>query len=298
MAETAKKYSVHKPGSIANVLEPYAYVLPALCLFSVFVFFPFAKTLYLSLNTTDAKGVVSSFVGFGNFITILTSPQFLNSLWVSAKYAVMVVVFSISAGFIAAILSHEKMPVGSSLFKTLYALPMAISSASASIIFMFIFHPSIGILNYILNADIGWLTTQEWALFSVVIVTVWMNMGLNFIFMLAALQSVPHDLYECAALEGVGFFKKHLMITLPCVSPTLFFLVFINTINSFQSFAQINLMTSGGPGGSTSVIVFQIYQEAFANGRFGMACAQSVILFIILFTLTMLQFRFEKKVTY
>lgn len=137
---------------------------------------------------------------------------------------------------------------------------MAISSAAASIIFIFVFHPSIGILNYLLGTDIGWLISDKWALFSVVMVTVWMNIGLNFIFILAALQSVPPELYESASLEGAGFFRKHLSITLPCISPTLFFLLIINVINSFQSFAQINLMTNGGPGQSTYVIVYSIYR--------------------------------------
>lgn len=125
-----------------------------------------------------------------------------------------------------------------------------------------------------------------------------MNMGMNFIFILAALQSVPPELYECAAIEGAGFFTKHVKITIPCISPTLFYLLIMDVIGSFQSFAQINLMTRGGPNNSTNVIVYQIYREAFFNNRFGLACAQSVVLFILILALTLLQFRLEKKVTY
>ena len=125
-----------------------------------------------------------------------------------------------------------------------------------------------------------------------------MNIGLNFIYVTAALQSVPMDLYESASLEGAGFFDKHRHITIPCISPTLFFLLIINVINAVQAYAQVKMMTQGGPANSTNVIVYEIYQEAFMNSRFGMACAESMILFAILLVLTLLQFRLEKKVTY
>jgi len=295
---TMKKTTSGQPGkTMMGVISPYLYILPALVLFSVWVFYPFLNTLRLSAATTDPTGNVSSMVGLQNYISILTSPEFGNSLWVTFKYALMVVVLSLLVGFVAGILANETVP-GRGIFRTVYALPMAVASASASIIFMFVYHPSIGWLNYVLHTNIGWLTDPKWAIFSVTLVTVWMNMGMNFIFILAALQSVPPELYECAALEGAGFFTKHIKITIPCISPTLFYLLIMDVIGSFQSFAQVNLMTRGGPNNSTNVIVYQIYREAFFNNRFGMACAQSVVLFILILALTLLQFRLEKKVTY
>lgn len=280
-----------------ELIEPYLYIAPAMILFSIWVFFPFGKTLVLSTTTTDPKGAVSAFAGLGNYISILTSSDFLHSLWVTVCYAFMTVVLSLCVGFVAAILANEKIP-GIGIFRTIYALPMAVASASAAIIFMFIYHPSIGMLNYLMNSDIGWLTDPKWALFSVVVVKVWMSMGLNFIFILAALQSVPAELYEAASIEGAGFFRKHWNVTIPCISPTLFFLLIMDVINSFQSFAEVNLMTRGGPGNATNLIVYQIYLEAFFNNRFGMACAQSVILFVLILCMTLIQFRLEKKVTY
>lgn len=295
---TMKKTTSGQPGkTLMGLIAPYLYILPALILFCVWVFYPFLNTLRLSAATTDPTGNVSSMVGLQNYINILTSAEFGNSLWVTVKYAVMTVALSLIVGFIAGILANESIP-GRGLFRTVYALPMAVASASASIIFMFVYHPSIGWLNYVLHTNIGWLTDQKWAIFSVTLVTVWMNMGMNFIFILAALQSVPPELYECAAIEGAGFFTKHVKITIPCISPTLFYLLIMDVIGSFQSFAQINLMTRGGPNNSTNVIVYQIYREAFFNNRFGLACAQSVVLFILILILTLLQFRLEKKVTY
>lgn len=280
-----------------RVIEPYLYLFPAMFFFTAFLFWPFFKTIWLSFNMTTPLGAVSSFVGLGNYFTIFTSRAFQNSLLVSFRYAVMTVVFSIAIGFALAIISNENIK-GKNLFRTIYALPMAISAAAASAVFMFIFHSSLGILNKVLGTHIGWLTDPKFALGAVALVTVWMNIGINFIFLTAALQGVPLDLYECAAIEGAGFYAKHRHITIPCISPTLFFLLIINVINALQAYAQVKMMTLGGPSGSTNVIVYQIYQEAFINSRFGMACAESIVLFVILMVLTLVQFKLEKKVTY
>lgn len=286
-----------KKKSVFRVLEPYLYLLPAMFFFGAFLFWPFIKTIRLSFAMTTPLGEVASFVGFKNYVSIFTSEAFLNSLIVSLKYSVLTVVFSILIGFVLAIVSNEDIR-GKNFFRTIYALPMAISAAAASVVFMFIFHSSLGILNKALGTHIGWLTDPKYALIAVTIVTVWMNIGINFIFLTAALQSVPIELYECAAIEGAGFFSKHRYITIPCISPTLFFLLVINVINALQAYAQVKMMTQGGPAGSTNVIVYEIYQEAFMNSRFGLACAESIVLFLILMVLTLVQFRLEKKVTY
>lgn len=286
-----------KKKSVFRTVEPYLYLLPALVLFALFVFWPFIRTIQLSFARTTPLGQVAEYTGLENYINIFKGGVFLNSLIVSAKFSVLNVVFSITIGFVLAIISTEKIK-GKGFFRTLYALPMAISAAAASVVFMFIFHSSLGILNRTLGTQIGWLTDARYALIAVTIVSVWMNIGLNFIYLTAAIQSVPAELYESVGLDGANFFQKHWHVTIPGVSPTLFFLLIINVINSLQAYAQFKMMTSGGPGSSTNVIVYEIYQEAFINSRFGVACSESVILFIILIILTALQFRLEKKVTY
>lgn len=283
--------------SLFKKVEPYLYLVPALILFTLFVYWPFLKTLKLSTARTTPLGGVAEYVGLSNYISIFKDPKFIQSLVVSFEFAALMVVFSISLGFILAIISNEKIRA-KGFFRTVYALPMAVSAAAASVVFMFIFHSSLGILNRMLGTNIGWLTDSKWALIAVTIVSVWMNVGMNFIYLTAALQSVPAELYECAAIEGAGFFAKHKDITIPCISPTLFFLLIINVINSLQAYAQFKMMTQGGPANSTNVIVYEIYQEAFINSRFGVACAESVVLFVILIILTALQFKLEKKVTY
>lgn len=279
---------------------PYLYILPSLLLFSLFVFYPFAKTLFLSLSLTDQAGSAIDFVGLDNFRSVLlgsSSRDFWFSMGVTLRYAAMVVTGSIVLGLICAILANESFR-GRGLVRTVFAMPMSISSACIAVIGVFALNPTMGIVNSLLGTNIKWLRDIHYALPSVAAVTVWMNIGLNFIFLIAALQNVDEALYEAGAIEGANFFQKHWHITLPCVSPTLFFLLIINVINAFQAYAQIRLMTQGGPGKYTRTIIYAIYLEAFQNNRYGMSAAMSVVLFIILFVLTLIQFKMEKKVTY
>ena len=283
--------------SFFRTVEPYLYLVPVMILFILFVFWPFVKTIQLSFARTTPLGQVAQYVGLDNYANIFTDGTFLNSLVTTLKFSVMRVILSIVLGFILAIISTEKIRA-KGFFRTVYALPMAISAAAASVVFMFIFHSSLGILNKALGTHIGWLTDKKYALIAVTIVSVWMAIGMNFIYLTAAIQSVPSELYESVALDGANFFQKHRHVTIPSISPTLFFLLIINVINSVQAYAEFKMMTQGGPAESTNVIVYEIYQEAFINSRFGVACSESVILFVILIILTALQFRLEKKVTY
>lgn len=283
--------------SFFRTVEPYLYIVPVMILFVMFVFWPFVKTIHLSFARTTPLGAVAEYVNFENYIGIFTDGTFVNSLVVTLKFAAMRVVLSIAIGFILAIISTERIKA-KGFFSTVYALPMAISASAAAVIFMFIFHSSLGILNKFLGTRIGWLTDPNYALIAVTIVSVWMAIGLNFIYMTAAIKGVPAELYESVALDGANFFQKHWNVTIPAISPTLFFLLIINVINAVQAYAEFKMMTQGGPANSTNVIVYEIYQEAFINSRFGVACAESVILFIILIILTAIQFRLEKKVTY
>lgn len=283
--------------SFFRTVEPYLYLIPVMILFILFVFWPFVKTIQLSFARTTPLGQVAQYIGLDNYKNIFTDGTFLNSLVTTLKFSVMRVILSIAIGFILAIISTEKIKA-KGFFRTVYALPMAISAAAASVVFMFIFHSSLGILNKALGTHIGWLTDKKYALIAVTIVSVWMAIGMNFIYLTAAIQSVPAELYESVALDGANFFQKHRHVTIPSISPTLFFLLIINVINSVQAYAEFKMMTQGGPAESTNVIVYEIYQEAFINSRFGVACSESVILFVILIILTALQFRLEKKVTY
>ena len=297
MTTKLPQQTVQKKGFTFRDLTPYLYIVPSLALFILFVFYPFVKTIYLSLSSTDLNGNATGFVGFANYITAFQDKTMWTALWVTIKYALMVVAGSIVMGTICAILANESFK-GRGLVRTVYAMPMAISSACIAVIATFILNPTMGILNQILGTQIKWLKGINTALPSVAVVTIWMNIGMNYLFVIAALQSVDISLYEAGSIEGVNFFQKHWYITIPSISPTLFFLLIINVINSFQAYAQIRLMTQGGPGKFTTTLVYLIYRETFENMRYASGATMSVILFVIIFLLTAVQFKVEKKVTY
>lgn len=280
--------------SFKDIGEPYLYLLPSLLVFILFTYFPFFKTIYLSLFLTNVQGQAHHFAGLSNYIQIFNDPSFINSIIVTLKFVILTTIPSIILGLITALLNNNKLKC-KGLFSTLYAMPMAVASASAAIIWLLLFNPSIGLINYIIKIKIGWFTASFWALMAVSIVTIWLNICINYIFITSGLKSIPKELCESARIDGAGYFQCLKDIVIPYLSPTLFFVMIINVLNAFQTFGPINIMTIGGPGEATNVMVFSIYREAFFNNRFGIASAESIVLFLIMLTITLVQFSFEKR---
>lgn len=272
----------------------YGYLVPSLLIFGVFLFYPFFKTIYLSLYKTNKMGEAKIFVGAGNYIDLLTSPSFYNSLAVTAIFVLIVVIGGMALGLLGAVLCNQAFP-GIRIFSTAYALPMAIASSSAAMIFKIMLHPSIGIVNKLLGLNINWINDQRYALVCVALLTAWLNSGINFLYFSAGLSNIDESIYERASVDGANAVQKFFRLTLPGLSPIMFYTLVVNIIQAFQSFGQVKVLTQGGPGESTNLIVYSIYRDAFFNYRFGSAAAQSVILFLIIMALTLLMFRAEKK---
>lgn len=277
-----------------NKSTAYLYVLPSMLVFAVFLFFPFFKTIYLSLFKTDRLGKAKIFVGLENYKNLLSSNAFQNSLKVTVVFVLIVVVGSMFSGLLGAVLCQKKFP-GIRFFSTAYALPMAIASSSAAMIFKLMLNPTVGIVNKLLKLNISWFTDPDYALFAVAVLTAWLNSGINFLYFSAGLGNIEESLYERASVDGASPVQKFFRITLPGLSPIMFYTIVVNIINAFQSFGQVKILTQGGPGDSTNLIVYSIYRDAFFNYRFGSAAAQSVILFVIIMVLTLVMFRIEKK---
>ncbi|WP_143319064.1 sugar ABC transporter permease [Clostridium sp. HBUAS56010] len=273
---------------------PYAYLIPAMLVFALFLFYPFFKTLYLSLFKTNKMGQAKLFVGMGNYKELLQSASFFNSLLVTGIFVVIVVLVSMLLGLSGAVLCNKTFP-GIRIFSTAYALPMAIASSSAAMIFKIMLHPSIGIVNKILGWNINWISDPKYALVCVALLTAWLNSGINFLYFSAGLSNIDETIYERASVDGANSFQKFFHLTLPGLSPIMFYTLVVNIIQSFQSFGQVKVLTQGGPGESTNLIVYSIYRDAFFNYRFGSAAAQSVLLFLIIMILTLCMFRLEKK---
>lgn len=213
----------------------------------------------------------------------------------------MVVPGVILVSLFLAVIASEKMK-GMGFFRTIFSSTLGVSVAAGATIWLFLFHPSLGALNNVLGwigfEPIQWLTDSKIALISVAITTIWMQIGINFIILLGGIQNISEEMYESAQIDGAGYFTRLFKITIPLLSPVLFFVFIIAIIGSFQTFGQIDLLTSGGPRESTNLIVYEIYQQAFSYGHFGFASAQAIILFFLILIVTIIQFRFEGKVHY
>jgi ABC-type sugar transport system permease subunit len=285
-----------------NVRTAMLYLFPSILLFAVFIFYPMFRTLYLSFFLTDQQGNAALFVGLENYAYLLQSPEFRNSIKATILFVLYTVPIGIILALFLALIANEKLK-GVGFFRTMYSSSMGISVAASSVVWLFLFHPSVGMFNRLLSLlhlpQVQWLLDPEWALISVSISTIWLNTGFSFLILLGGLQNIDEYLYESARIDGAGYWYQLRRITIPMLSPTLFFIITISLINAFQTFGQIDILTKGGPSQSTNLIVYSIYREAFVNYQFGTASAQAVFLFICILIVTILQFKLgEKKVHY
>lgn len=295
--EQAKK--THR---IKSLFKGILFLLPSIILFSTFVFYPMFKTIYLSFFLTNAKGETTVFVGLQNYLNMFTSPIFLKSIQSTFLFVLYTVPITVLISLFLAIIANEKLK-GIGFFRTIYSSTMGVSVAAASVFWLYLFNPTMGLLNQIIEVfgveSIGWLTDPKWALPAVSVTTIWMNIGFTFLILLGGLQSIDTSLYESADIEGSGYFYKLRRITIPMLSPTLFFVITVSIINAFQTFGQIDILTQGGPQNETNLMVYSIYREAFVNYQFGTASAQAVVLFILILIMTALQFKLgERRVHY
>ena len=305
--ETAKE-QVHNrqklalPYGLKNLFTGLLYLLPSLILLGVFIFYPMIKTLYLSFFLTDQQGNTAAFVGLDNFKYLLTDPGFLHSFKATILFVFYTVPTSIIIALFLALMTVSKLK-GIGLFRTIFSSTMGISVAASSVIWLFLFNPSIGMLNQILGIfhlpAVQWLQDPHAAIIAVSITTIWMNIGFAYLIILGGLQNISEDLYEQARVTGTGYWYQLFRVTLPMLSPTLFFITTVSFINAFQTFGQIDILTKGGPSNATNLIVYSIYRDAFVNYRLGEASAQVVLLFFCILIITILQFKLgEKKVHY
>ncbi|WP_214742065.1 MULTISPECIES: sugar ABC transporter permease [unclassified Exiguobacterium] len=287
---------------LTDAVSGLLYLSPSIILFGVFLVYPLLRTMYLSFFRTDTQGTPLEFVGVGHYSHLFTSAAFWQSIQATVGFVLLTVPLTILIALGLALLANEKLK-GIGIFRTAFSATMGMSVAASSVIWMFMYNPSIGIFNRFLEAigasGVQWLLDPQYALLSVSLATVWMNIGFTFLILLGGLQNIDRTLYESADIAGTSYWTQLRAITIPMLSPTLFFVGIISLINAFQTFGQIDLLTKGGPTNATNVIVYAIYKDAFINYNVGSASAQAVLLFIAVLLLTWLQFKLvERKVHY
>jgi sn-glycerol 3-phosphate transport system permease protein len=277
----------------------YLLILPALTIFAIFIFYPFFKNFYLGFyKTPPFPGLPKRFVGLDQYREVLTSSDFLNSLRTTVTFALLTVPAGIALGIALAVLAHQRLK-GVGIYRMIFSSTVATSVAVASVIFGTLLNPQVGLLPWLgLQTDPPILENPSWALLAVAITTIWQNLGLSFILMSAGLQAIPDELLEAAEVDGAGPWSRFRHVTLPLLSPTIFFAVVIGGIFAFQTFGQIDLLTQGGPLKHTNVLTYFIYTE-LRRPDDGKAAVLAIALFGVTLLLTLIQLRvLERRVSY
>ena len=287
---------------IRNMFWALIFLLPSLIVFATFVFIPLVRSFELSFHLTNPLGQMRGGITLEHYQTLFAKPDFFNSVRVSVMFALYTVTLTIFFSMILALLGNIRLR-GISVFRAIFSSTIAVSGATASLIFLFLYNPSIGVFNYLLDLThlprIKWLTETSTALLSVSIVSVWLQLGLNTVILLAGMQGISDEYYEAALIDGAGFWQSFRNVTLPLLSPTIFFLLVVDTLAAFQAFTQFNVLTRGGPVDATNTLVYSIYREFYFNGNYGYASALAVILMLIMLIFTTLQFGvLERRVHY
>ncbi|HIU86216.1 TPA: sugar ABC transporter permease [Candidatus Spyradomonas excrementavium] len=268
-------------------------ILPALIGTLIFIVIPVVFSFGLSFCEWDLLSDVR-FAGLKNYFELLTSPNFALILKNTFVFAISVTLIAVVIPVILAAVLNNKIR-GSEFFKTAYFLPFITPMIVIAIIWEWIFDPNFGLLNYLLKTHINWLYDTKTALFALIIVSAWKLIGYNMVILLSGFSTISQNIYESAKIDGASPLNTFFKITLPLLSPTIFFVVIITTISSFQVFDLIYLMTQGGPMDSTNVLVYWIYKNAFEFFNIGAASAGAYILFVIVFVLTVIQWNIRKK---
>lgn len=281
---------------------PYVLLAPTLAICAVFIYYPAVMTFRMSAYRSLFFGARQIYVGADNFLRLLGSPEYRHSLWVTVALAAALVVLGLSLALALALLLNRPLR-GARIWRVAIIWPYALSPAVAGTVWLFLFNPRAGIVNYVLELTLrvspDWFSTPWLAISMVVAAGIWNNLGYNVVFLLAGLQNVPAELLEAAEVDGAGGLRKLLRITLPLLSPTLFFLIVMNiTYAFFDTFGMIDVMTGGGPAGATNVLLYQLYKDGFQNFNSGLAAAQSLVLFLFVVFLTLLQFKTTGRAVY
>ena len=273
----------------------YFLLIPSFVLFAVFSYYPLLKTVVNSFAVTDQVGNFIKWTGLSNWKRVFEDVNFGNIMRQTFVFAILNLVLTFVPAMFLALLSTKKEK-GSKFYQTLYALPMVIAAASTAAVWKFILN-SDGLLNQWLGLNVSWLGNTSTALTMVAIVTSWSHIAGRYIYLMVGFRAVSDDLIEASLIDGAGWLTRMVKIMIPMASPQIFFVLFTSIVSAFKTFTQIKLMTNGGPADSTNILMFWQYQK-FILGQISSAACIALILFIVIFIATRIQFLFEKKMVF
>lgn len=293
------KRPLHKryPG-LFQWLEAMPYLLPTLIGFFVFILGPVIASFFLGFTKWDLL-TPPKWIGLGNYETmIFDTPLFWKTLTNALYYTLLYVPGAVILPLFVAVLMNQRLR-GVTFYRSVYFLPVVTSTVAVALVWQWLYNPEFGPINYVLDLvgiqGPAWISSPEWAMPALVIMSVWQVIGYNMVIYLAGLQGIPEEFYEAASIDGANRWRQFFHITVPLISPTTFFILIVSIIGSLQVFEQTYILTEGGPAYATLTIAFYIYQQAFQFFHMGFGAALSYVLFVIILLLTLVQFWVQKR---
>jgi sn-glycerol 3-phosphate transport system permease protein len=281
---------------------PLLLIVPQMAITVIFFYWPASQAIWQSFLREDAFGLSSEFVGFENYVGLFEQPEYYRAMITTVIFSSLVAFFSLACALLLATQADKNLRAGHA-FKTLLIWPYAVAPAIAGVLWLFMFHPTLGTLSRPINAlGINWnpMLNGNHAMTLLVLSATWKQISYNFLFFLAGLQAIPKSVIEAAAIDGAGPIRRFWTVIFPLLSPTTFFLLVVTIVYVFfETFGIIDAVTGGGPAGQTTTLVYKVYADGRLGGDLGGSAAQSVILMVIVIALTAIQFRYvERKVQY
>lgn len=283
-------------------LLPFLLLIPQAAVVLIFFYWPAVQAVYQSFLLQDAFGLSTTFVALENYIALFNEPGYFRAIVRTFAFSAAIAGSSLSFALMLAVMADKPLR-GVGIYRTLLIWPYAVAPAVAGVLWIFMLHPSLGVLaRGLRNMGVNWnpLLNGDHAVILVVLAATWKQISYNFLFFLAGLQAIPKSVLEAAAIDGAQPMRRFWTVTFPLLTPTIFFLIVVNIVYAFfDTFGIIDTMTRGGPGKATETLVYKVYTDGLLGGNLGSSAAQSVILMVIVVMLTGIQFRFvERKVTY
>ncbi|WP_433363593.1 carbohydrate ABC transporter permease [Actinoplanes sp. CA-142083] len=306
MTQETAPPALHGPGAPRkrrkDGLAALGFLSPAIVTFLVFVLAPTLGVLYLSFYDWNLLSD-GTFVGTDNFDKLIHDDRLLHVYGSTAYMALVILIVNLVVGLLLAVLLETRMPRWiRGFFRLSFLFPFVVSASAVALIWRFLLNKDLGLVNYVIGLvgvdRIDWLGSSTWAPVSVIVVNSWKTIGFSILVYIAGLQAIPEQLKEAAIVDGANAWTRFWRITFPMLSPTIFFLVVINTINSFQIFAEPRVLTQGGPGDASRTIVEYLYDRAFGDFDLGYASAIGITFMLVLIVLTAVQFRLSRKWTF
>ncbi|GEO15442.1 sn-glycerol-3-phosphate ABC transporter permease UgpA [Microvirga aerophila] len=293
---------MEKRAHFSGWMLPLLLIVPQMAITIIFFYWPASQAIWQSFLREDAFGLSSEFVGFENYVSLFEQPEYYRAMVTTVIFSSLVAFFSLGCSLLLATQADKNLR-GGQAYKTLLIWPYAVAPAIAGVLWIFMFHPTLGTLSRPIKAvGIDWnpMLNANHAMTLLVLSATWKQISYNFLFFLAGLQSIPKSVIEAAAIDGAGPLRRFWTVIFPLLSPTTFFLLVVNIVYVFfDTFGIIDAVTGGGPAGQTTTLVYKVYADGRLGGDLGGSAAQSVILMVIVIALTAVQFRYvERKVQY